>query len=118
MVHKFGGSLMGLTAQQFADYLCTNEGTEYLVEGTTFSFSLHDPREDEFPYSIRFSSGQWSATTIRAAGARRIARFLAVFNDGPTLDWRDYRNRDGQGSSATTAKYLVHLMRKACEPTG
>ena len=51
--------LMSLTAQQFADYLRNNEGKEYSVEGTSFFFSLHDPREDDFPCSIRFSSSQW-----------------------------------------------------------
>ena len=106
---------MILTQQQFADYLRNNEGKKYQVEGTEFRFTLHHPREDDFPYSIRFSSDQWSENTIRAAGARRIVNFLAIFNKDPSLDWREYKNRDGVGSTATVAKYLVHLMHRASE---
>ena len=106
---------MILTEQQFADYLRNNEGKKYLVEGTEFCFSLRHPREDDFPYSIRFSSGQWSENTSRAAGARRIVNFLAIFNKEPSLDWREYKNQGVVGSTATVAKYLVHLMRKAAE---
>ena len=106
---------MTLTKQQFVDYLCNNKDNDYQVEGTEFRFSLHAPREPGFPYSIRFSSEQWSKKTKRSAGAKRIVRFLGEFNAQPNADWREYRNREGKASSATTAKYLIHLMRKACE---
>jgi hypothetical protein len=105
---------MQVTADEFEEFLRKNEGEEFETEGTEFLYSLGKPRQNEFSCSIHFSSPQWSESTKRQASARKIARFLDKFNDNPNLDWREYRNRNGSGSPATVAKYLVPLLQKAC----
>lgn len=106
---------MSLTQQQFEEFLRKNEGNDFETEGTQFRYTLRKPRQDDFPCSIHFSSPQWNESTKRQASAQKIARFLGTFNNNPSLDWREYRNRDGNGSTATVAKYLVPLMRKASQ---
>jgi len=101
---------MQLTAEQFAEYLQANEGNEFESDGTVFTYSLHPPRVDDFPHAIRFASEEWNPSTRRTAGARRIADFLQQFNQNPFDGWREYKNRDGAGSTATVAKYLLPLM--------
>lgn len=110
-------SPMKLTKTSFVEFLVANEGNEFEAkDGTPFTYELNDPSPayaDYFPYSMRVFSDRFAASTKRSPGPKQLAYFLEVFNRNPFTPLDDYRNKDGAGSKAYNAKFVVPLMSKA-----
>ncbi len=103
---------MTITLQQFQQYLEKNKGKE--IPGEHFTFELHPPKEgaDIFPYTIHFTSPNWSEENVSSIGPENIEYYLGIFNDDNNAPASKYRNRKGQGSESKNARYLVKLLKE------
>lgn len=90
---------MRITVGEFREYAEANTNRVcHTTRDAAFSFDLLRSAKPAIgsPYTIRFKSPSWSASTVRRCGPADVVRFLAEFSAHNERPVSEYRNRAGQ----------------------